>query len=175
MLMALVLAVASSLPAAAHEVRPMIATFTPGPDGSFELALSLNLEAAIVGIEPGHDTRDSRAAPDYDRLRALPPAELQRERQDFAPAFLNGIEFRVNDDRAALAVDDMAVPATGDLGLPRISQIVLRGEHSALAEWLTWRLDERLGTASYAFKPREQKTTPALPTSRQAKRPDHWL
>lgn len=148
----LVLAVASAFPAAAHEVRPMIATFTPEPEGSFYLTLSLNLEAAIVGIEPGHDTRDSAAEPDYDRLRALSPDDLHREWQAFSMSLLDGIELRADGAIAGLAVHDVAIPAMGDIALPRISQIVLRGEMPADATTLSWALDPRLGDSVFRIR-----------------------
>lgn len=145
MSLAVILALASAFAAAAHEVRPMIATFLSGPDGSFEIDISLNLEAAMVGIEPGHDTRDSTEAPDYERLRALPPDALDAEWQAFAPTFLAGIDLRIDDQGSALEVEDVSIPAVGDTALPRISQISLRGTYLAAAENIFWQLDPQFG------------------------------
>lgn len=152
---AAVLAFAFARAATAHEVRPIIATFVAGPEGSFDLSLSLNLEAAMVGIEPGHDTRDSAAAPDYDRLRALPSSDLQDEWRAFAPAFIDGINLQVDDDKVPLEVGSVAIPATGDTALPRISQIVLRGDYPAAAENLSWQLDRRLGDSVFRIRAAE--------------------
>ncbi len=150
--MAVVLVFGFAFSAVAHEVRPMIATFVSGPGDTFDLTLSLNLEAAMVGIEPGHDTRDSTAAPDYDRLRALPPDDLHDEWRAFAPAFLSGIDLRADGNRAALAVGNVESPETGDIALPRISHIVLRGDLPVAAGNFSWRLDPRFGDSVIRIK-----------------------
>lgn len=123
----------------------MIATLASDPDGSFTIDLSLNLEAAIVGIEPGHDTRDRTEAPDYDRLRALPPEALREGWEAFAPTFLAGIDLRIDDQSPVLEVEDVSIPAVGDKGLPRISQISLRGAYTAAAANIFWQLDPQFG------------------------------
>lgn len=150
--MAVALVLGLGFSAAAHEVRPMIATFVAGSDDTFDLTLSLNLEAAMVGIEPGHDTRDSTAAPDYDRLRALPPDELHDKWRAFAPAFLSGIHLTADGNRTLLTVGNVESPETGNTGLPRISTVVLRGDLPVNAENLSWRLDPRFGDSVIRIK-----------------------
>ncbi len=62
---------ASSL---AHEIRPAVATLALAPDGRYELAIVVNLEAVVAGVSPQHrDTDESPNAREYNRLRALDP------------------------------------------------------------------------------------------------------
>lgn len=126
----------------------MIATFTSGQDNTFEVALSLNLEAAIAGIGPEHDdTNDSAAAPVYDRLRELPPGALRQEFHNFAPAFLDAIQIDFGDGDANLAIQKVTTPPVGDLALPRISSVVLAGRMPPEVRGFSWGLDRSLGAS----------------------------
>ncbi|CAN5799578.1 hypothetical protein BH23PLA1_BH23PLA1_41510 [soil metagenome] len=129
----------------AHEVRPMIATLTAGDGGSVEVALSINLEAAMAGIGPEHaDTSDSPAAPVYDRLRQLPPEALSREFREFAPTFLERLDIGFNGGNAPLTISDVDVPPVDNTSLARISNITLTAQVPAGTRSLTWRLDRSL-------------------------------
>jgi hypothetical protein len=47
-------------PVPAHEIRPAMVTVTVEPDGTVELAITLNLEAVMAGIGPeDEETADS--------------------------------------------------------------------------------------------------------------------
>ncbi len=132
--------------AAAHEVRPMIATLTAGDSGSVEVALSINVEAAMAGIGVEHDdTSDSPAAPVYDRLRELPPDTLSREFREFAPTFLDGLEVEFDGQPVVLTISEVEIPHVGNTALARISRIVLTGQVPSDAHDFTWRLDPSLG------------------------------
>lgn len=124
----------------AHEVRPAIATATLAEDGSFTLAISLNLEAVMAGIEPDHaDTDDSQQAPAYDLLRSLAPDRLKAEFESFAPRFLSGVSFApAGDAPALLQVEAIAVTAVADLDLPRLTDIVLAGRLPDGAQSVVW-------------------------------------
>ncbi|MEX2553621.1 MAG: HupE/UreJ family protein [Actinomycetota bacterium] len=130
----------------AHEVRPMIATVTAGDGGSVEVALSINLEAAMAGIGPEHDdTSDSPAAPIYDRLRALAPEELSREFRAFAPIFLDRLDIDFDGGDATPTISEMAIPPVDNTSLARISNITLTAQAPAGSRSFTWRLDRNLG------------------------------
>jgi hypothetical protein len=130
----------------AHELRPAIATIQFQDAGEFELTISLNLEAAMAGIGPHHaDTSHSENAGDYDRLRRLSPSALAAEFDTYASQFLAGIRLAFDSDRARLQLVRRNLPETGDVGLARISEIVLRGTAPEGAGTLVWELDPRLG------------------------------
>ena len=58
--------------AKAHEIRPGLAEVS-FPDGRWQIAFMLNLEAMIAGVGPEHeDTDDSPVAAAYNDLRADP-------------------------------------------------------------------------------------------------------
>ena len=60
----------------AHEVRPSIFSLKFAPDRSFTLTADTNLEALIAGIGGEHEDTDSApTAQDYNRMRALAPAD----------------------------------------------------------------------------------------------------
>ncbi len=110
---ALVAALLGPAPGAAHELRPLIATVEPGPD-ALRLELSMNLEAAIAGIGPEHDdTAESPRAAEYDRLRGLPPAELEERFGAFAPRLIDGIALGLDGRPARLGLRGIEIPEPG--------------------------------------------------------------
>lgn len=133
-------------PAAAHEIRPLIATLTVADAGTLALSLSLNLEAAIAGIGPEHeDTGDSPAAPLYGELRALAPEALRQRFEGFAPTLLEGLEVSADGRPLPLALAGVAIPPVGDTALPRVSELRLTAPLPADATALAWRADPALG------------------------------
>ena len=129
-----------------HELRPTIATVEFKGHAEVELAISLNLEAAIAGIGAGHeDTSQSPAAAQYDRLRSLPPLALGAEFARFTPSFLHGISLGMDGERVPLEIARAEIPETGDTQLPRISLLTLHGPVPAGVKRLNWHLDPRLG------------------------------
>lgn len=137
-------------PAAAHEVRPAIATLTVAPEGALRLRLVLNLEAAMAGIGPGHaDTSDSANAAIYDELRALDADALRDDFARFEARFLNGISLATQDGAPVpLALASLEVPEAPDLSLPRHSEVVLEGERPPGAESLVWTYDAAFGPSA---------------------------
>lgn len=149
LLAALLVLLAAALPraAAAHEIRPAIATLAVGLEGGVELGLALNLEAVLAGIGPDHvDTSDSPNASAYDRLRALGPEELRRAFAGFEDRFLDGVSLTdQNGAPVPLEVTALAIPAAPDLSLARYSEVTLAGRLPAGAESVAWRLDPGIG------------------------------
>lgn len=139
---------------AAHEVRPAIATATITQDGSFEVLISLNLEAAMAGIEPDHsDTSDSPRAPAYNRLRNLTPEQLQEEFSGFAGQFLEGISLAPSGQPpTALEAKRLVIPPIGDLDLARLSEIVLAGRLPGETESVVWWFDPTFGDSVIRLK-----------------------
>lgn len=128
---------------AAHELRPAILDIDSTEQG-VELRFRVNLEALLAGIPPGHDdTDDAEQAPDYDRLRALEPAELQAAAQDFSPTLTRGIQLLDGERAVPLSLRSIDVPATGDLRVARDSFITMSAP-SGTGPWsIGW--DARFG------------------------------
>lgn len=133
--------------AAAHEIRPTIATIELRPDGRFELALSLNLEALIAVIGPEHrDSSTSVNAAEYGRLRSLPSPQLRKAYDAFAPTLQDGLLVEdAGGRRADLRPERIEIPDVGDTGIQRTSLVVYSGRVPAGASVLRWRFSEAFG------------------------------
>ncbi|MEL7543245.1 MAG: HupE/UreJ family protein, partial [Pseudomonadota bacterium] len=113
--------------ASAHEVRPAIGDVTVRAD-AVELDLTLNLEAFVANIdlEGLTDTDAAEKSPDYDRLRALPGAELEAAFRAFWPTMRDNISIDTAQGPATgLTLQSVNVPPPGDVELPRTSRIVI--------------------------------------------------
>ena len=134
---------ASSL---AHEIRPAVATLALAPDGRYELAIVVNLEAVVAGVSPQHrDTDESPNAREYDRLRALDPEALRKVIEADAVRYLEGIELRFDGERVSLALSGVEIPPVGDVALSRQTVVRIGGTAPAAAKTLTFRYAERFG------------------------------
>lgn len=124
----------------AHEIRPAIATVTFLDAQRYVAEISLNMEAAIAGVSPSHrDTDESPQAHDYNRLRALPPAQLEARIRAFLPTYVNGIELSFDGRRVQPSVCALHVPQVGDTSRARLTQVHLCGSVPAGARQLQWR------------------------------------
>ena len=146
---ALLLAVTMPRSAAAHELRPAIATMTVAADGQVEIDLGLNLEAAMAGVGPDHaDTDDSTNAPIYDELRAMGPEPLRDAFSSFGGRLLEGISLSTQDGTPIeLSVAALDVPEAPDLALARHSEVTLVGRLPEAAQGLVWRYDPAFGAS----------------------------
>ena len=134
------------MPAAAHEVRPLIAEAVLEPDGQVALVLRLNAEALTAGVGAEHaDTADSPAAARYDALRAMAPAALEAELATVLPNLVGGIRLGTDVGPVSLVPDGIAIPKVGDVAVARLSEVRLRGRLPGGATALTWALEPGLG------------------------------
>ena len=131
----------------AHERRPAIATATIQQDGSFELVISLNLEAIMAGIEADHaDTKDSAQAPVYDELRAHTPDILRQKFSAFASRLEGGISLGNGEQtNGRLITLGVTIPPVGDLEEPRLSEILFSGKLPDRADKVFWSFDPAFG------------------------------
>jgi hydrogenase/urease accessory protein HupE len=131
----------------AHEITPAIVDLTFAENGGYELAIRLNLEALMAGIEPEHsDTTESDNNAAYERLRALPAADLRRAFAGFEARFLEAVT--VSDrsgQRQDHAVGTVSIPAVGDTDLARTSTVVLTSVGSPPEGDIVWSWDRRFG------------------------------
>lgn len=135
---------ASSL---AHEIRPAVATLTLGPDGRYEIAIVVNMEAVVAGVSPEHrDTDESPNARDYNRLRALAPEALRKVIEADAARYLEGIELQFDGTRVRPALSGLEIPPVGDIALSRQTTVRLGGALPAAAKTLTFSYAKRFGS-----------------------------
>ena len=134
--------------AGAHQLRPAIVTLEFTQGGELALTISLNLEAAIAGIGAGHEnTSESPAADSYDRFRALQPEALGGLFEGFSSKLLERVSLEADGKAVALEVVGVDIPEVGDLALPRVSELRLKGAPPSAVEHLVWRLDSKLGNS----------------------------
>lgn len=134
--------------ARSHEIRPTIATVTFTPDGQYRIEISTNMEALIAGIGPQHkDTDDSPSAAHYNRLRALPPRELDARIREFMPRWLAGMTIAFDGRRVTPRIALVDAPEIGDTALARISTIQLEGGIPSGAGTFSWRYAPEFGSS----------------------------
>ena len=133
--------------AAAHEIRPAVATLALAPDGRYEMTIVVNLEAVVAGVSPQHrDTDESPNAREYNRLRALEPEALRQVFAVETARYVEGIELQFDGARAKPELAGVEIPAVGDVALSRQSTLRLAGTAPAGAKALTFRYAERFGS-----------------------------
>lgn len=115
-----------SAAAAAHEIRPAVVDVEASAE-RLTLTVRLSLEAMVAGIDLDglEDTDDAPEAERYDALRALEPEALAAAAQDAWPELARGFLLRAGDAALEPVLDDVWVPETGDLDLPRDSLLRL--------------------------------------------------
>jgi hydrogenase/urease accessory protein HupE len=132
--------------AKAHEVRPAVATVIFDESGTFDLTVSLNLEALLAGIGPDHvDTSQAPSASEYNRLRSLPPEALRAEFDKQVRRFQEGVRVTFDGGPAPLELKEVRVPATGDIAQARIAEISLSGSVPPGAKVMLWSYDPLFG------------------------------
>jgi len=133
--------------AAAHEIRPAVATLTLEPDGRYEIAVVVNIEAVIAAVSPQHrDTDESPNAREYNRLRALAPDALRTVIEAHAARYLDGIELQFDGTRVRPALSGVEIPSVGEVALSRQTTMRLGGAAPAAAKTLTFSYAARFGS-----------------------------
>lgn len=136
-----------SATAAAHEIRPAVATLALAPDGRFEIAIVVNVEAVVAGVSPEHrDTDESPNARDYNRLRALAPEALRAVFEKQAARYLEGIDVQFDGAPVPLALAGVEIPPVGDVALSRQTTVRLSGAAPTEAKTLTFRYAASFGS-----------------------------
>ena len=133
--------------AAAHEIRPAVATLTLEPGARYELAIVVNIEAVVAGIGAEHrDTDESPNAREYNRLRSLPPEALRAEFDKRADRYLGGITLEFDGARVRPSIAAIEIPPVGDVALSRQTTVRLEGAAPATAQVLTFSYAARFGS-----------------------------
>jgi len=143
-----------ALEAHAHRLRPAIVTISFAQTDSVEVEISLNIEAVLAGINPTHeDTGDSPNSPEYDQLRAMRPAALQKRIHAFQENYLDGIRIAFDGQPATLSFVSAEVPEVGNAALQRLSTVSLRGTVPNHANAFTWTYAEEFGASAVRVGP----------------------
>ena len=96
---------------------------------SFGMLFDINIEAILAGVDPEvKDTNESPKAQEYNRLRALPPAELQKEFEAFEPQLLAGMRFFVDGKPIQPKLVSVKFAEIGDLGVARKTSMQFQGD-----------------------------------------------
>ena len=131
-----------------HEIRPTIATATFTADGLYRIEININMEALIAGIGSQHkDTDESPSAALYNRLRALPPRELDARFREFMPRWLAGMTITFDGRRVTPRIASVDTPEVGDTALSRIGTIQLEGAIPSGAGTFGWRYAAEFGSS----------------------------
>lgn len=153
--------------AQAHEVRPAVVTLDVQEDGSFSMGIDLNLEALLAGLTATqgeqHQDKDADGKTDervqeYERLRALSPAELEAVFREQQTVFLKAIRVKAEARCVALQLEAVTIPEISVLPVARNSLLLLRGQfpEKPSSAW-TWRWAPRFGAAILRVNVGEQE------------------
>lgn len=114
--------------------------------GRFSFDLHLNLEALLARIDPEvTDTSESPNAAEYNRLRALPPDDLQKALDAFAPELLDGMVFAFDGQRFRPELTEVVLREVGDLKLARDTTLKFRAPLPASAKVFTFHWSPAFG------------------------------
>lgn len=139
--------------AAAHEIRPALATATFDAAGHYQIELSLNIEALLAGVSPLHkDTNESPNARRYNDLRALPPERLRAQVEAFLPRLLDGIRIEFDGQRVTPKISAIEIPPVGDLAVSRLSRLQFGGVVPAEAKTFAWAYAPAFGASVLRVK-----------------------
>ncbi len=119
----------SAVPASAHVFQTSEAIIFFNRDAtSYGIQLNMNLEAILAGINPEvRDTSESPKAAEYDRLRSLPPDQLQAIFDAQRDEFMAKVHVKLDGQPAALNIESEKFREVGDLAKARNSTLHLSG------------------------------------------------
>ncbi|WP_459436877.1 HupE/UreJ family protein [Roseicyclus sp.] len=125
--MALLLTISAGV--RAHEIRPTIADVEVGAD-EVTLTLRITLETILAGIDLAtvEDTNDAPEAFLYDRFRAMEPDTLEAALRADWPRIARGFLIAVEGQTLTPEIVEVAIPAAGDLELPRDSILTIAAQ-----------------------------------------------
>jgi len=135
-----------ALPVVAHEIRPAVVDVHLQVDGTYQVALQVNMEAVLAGVSPAHnDTNESPNADSYNRLRALPARQLEERIRAFWPQYGEGLRLEFDSARSAPALTALDIPEPGDLARARLTTLRLTGSIPPGAKTLRWTYASQYG------------------------------
>ncbi|HJX18638.1 MAG TPA: HupE/UreJ family protein [Acidiferrobacterales bacterium] len=134
------------LPSAAHEIRPAVVDVHLQADGTYQVALQVNMEALLAGVSPAHsDTNESPNAESYNRLLALPARKLEERIRAFWPQYRDGVHLDFDGVRSATQLTSLDIPESNDLARARLTTVRLTGSIPPGAKTLRWTYAPQYG------------------------------
>ena len=134
------------LPSAAHEIRPAVVDVHLQADGTYQVALQVNMEALLAGVSPTHsDTNESPNAESYNRLLALPARKLEERIRAFWPQYRDGVHLDFDGVRSATQLTSLDIPESNDLARARLTTVRLTGSIPPGAKTLRWTYAPQYG------------------------------
>lgn len=134
--------------AAAHEVRPTIATLSIAEDRSFTLSVDTNAEALLAGIGPEHDdTDDAPTALLYNQLRTLAPAALEARIRAFLPTYTAQSPLTSSGNAVQLNIKQITIPEVGNTNQARETVIRFTGQLPENANTFGWAYPRQYGAS----------------------------
>ncbi|MBF9032959.1 HupE/UreJ family protein [Rhodobacterales bacterium HKCCE2091] len=115
--------------ATAHEIRPAVADVAVG-QSDLRLRIRMPLEQLAAGLDLAgiSDTNDAAGAALYDRLRAMDSGAFETAFREAWPRISQGFIIESGGTRVAPEIAAIAVPAVGDVELPRDSVLTLTAD-----------------------------------------------
>lgn len=115
-------------------------------DKAFTILIDVNLEAIMAGINPEvKDTSESPNAKEYDRLRALSGADLEKEYQSFKETLLNGMNFELDGKPVHPMLTEETFIDLPDLTKSRNTTLKFRGDLPDDAKVFTFSWSPKFG------------------------------
>ena len=126
MLVALLSTLLAVTHARAHEVQPGVMDIEIGED-TMTAFIEWTLEAPIAGVDLAEieDTNASDKAEEYDRLRALEPAQLEEAFRAAWPELSEKLNFLAGETSLSPELVGVTIPEVGNVELPRTSTVEL--------------------------------------------------
>ncbi len=114
-------------PARAHEVQPTVMDLTITPE-HVEITAEWMIEAAVAELDLADlaDTSDAENDDEYDRLRALPPAEMEEALRNVWPGIAEKIRLETGGTRLDPQLLGVEIAEVGNIELPRLSTLRIR-------------------------------------------------
>lgn len=110
------------------------------------MKIELNLEAILAGVDPDiKNTDDSPNAAEYNRLRALPPVELEKEWEKFKPEFLAGLNVQLDGQKITPEFTGAKFNEVGDITLARSSGLSFNAKLPPDEKVFTFNWDKKFG------------------------------
>jgi len=123
----------------ADVVKPALIEISVNTNGTYSIEIRASIEALLTGINSQYkNTKEAPNADEYDRLRALPAADLQTQFKPFYQRFEQLIKLKLDDQPVKLSITKVDIPVPGYTKVPRNSVIYLQGEIDREVSILTW-------------------------------------
>ena len=131
-----------------HEIRPAVIEIDIGQPKIIKLKALVNFEALMAGVSSkfGKVLKHSEEDPDYEKFRSLSQTEFEQKVRFFLPAWIAGLNLRLNGKKIALSVEKITVRKAQDKSLPRLTEVYIIGAKPKNVRRLNWGLKPEFGS-----------------------------